>query len=283
MYLVCLCICAVLFAVQFLFNQKFEKEYGATLTSAMLFSFYTSIFGFCTLFAANGFEMNFSYFSFFIALIYAVVGMIYMIASVKALEKVNLSAYSVFAMLGGMLLPSIYGLVFCSEKITATKTICYALIAVAMILEIDFRNKTGKKIYYAGVFVLNGLVGVLSVIHQSAESYPVTGSSSFLMLAKLQTVIICLMYLLKENKKQKKQEKALIYSLGFAIFSTIGNLLLLITLKHIPASVQYPVVTGGVMLVSLVISAVQRERITKKNLISTIIAFISTVFIAVQI
>lgn len=145
MYFGCLGICAVLFATQFLFNQSFEKECGSSLTSSLLFSFYTSVLGFCVLLLANGFKITFSYFSCIIALIYAVVGILYTVASVRSFEYVNLSAYSVFAMLGGMLLPSVYGIVFCREEITLTKIICYALIAAALFFEIDIKQEAGKK------------------------------------------------------------------------------------------------------------------------------------------
>lgn len=286
MYFGCLCFCAVLFATQFLFNQKFEEECGATQTATIIFSLYTSIFGFLVLFAINGFKINFSCFSIIIATMYAVVGILYTIASIKSFNEVkNLSAYSVFAMLGGMLLPSFYGLMFCGEKITVAKLACYALIVAAMFFEIDFKQKAGKKIYYLSVFVLNGLTGVLSTIHQSAEKFSIVDSFSFLMLAKLLTIVICLIYFLKNRQipAKAKTKKAFAFSFGFAVFTTVGNLLLLITLKHLPASVQYPVVTGGVMLVSLIISIVRKENVTKKDLISTAIAFLSTILISFSV
>lgn len=123
---------------------------------------------------------------------------------------------------------------------------------------------------------------MLSVIHQSSERFSATDSFSFLMLAKVQTAVICLIYLLKKRKIAVKTGKALSFSLGFAIFTTVGNLLLLIALKHISASVQYPIVTGEVMVVSLLISVVRKEKVTKKDLISTAIALVTTVLIAFQ-
>lgn len=115
---------AALFSSQFLFNQKYEEKCGSSLFSAILFTFYSGIGGFAVALAANGFRLEFSFFSLLLAAICAAVGILYTTASVKAFETVNLSAYSVFAMLGGMLLPTVYGMVFCSEEITAVKLIC---------------------------------------------------------------------------------------------------------------------------------------------------------------
>lgn len=105
------------------------------------------------------------------------------------------------------------------------------------------------------------------------------------MTVKLLTAGICLIYLFKNRRQAVKMtsKRALVSCSGYAVFTTVGNLLLLITLKHIPASVQYPAVTGGVMLVSLLISVARKEKITKKDIISTVIAFASTVMIALQV
>lgn len=270
---------AVLFSSQFLFNQKFEKECGSSLSSAMIFTLYTSLGRFIILFILNGFKMSFSGFSLLLAALSACNGILYTVASVKSFETVNLSAYSVFAMLGGMLLPALYGIIFNSESITAIKIICYIFIAAATVLTIDFNRKSGKKIYYISVFMLNGLAGVISVIHQSANA--AVDSFSFLMLGSIVSVLISALFFIKAPQRALGISKiGLAYSLGFTTFCSIGNLFVLISLKHIPASVQYPVITGGTMIISLIISALRKEKIAKKNIVAVFVAFASTVLLA---
>lgn len=272
---------AVLFASQFLFNQKFEAECGSSLLSAMLFSMLSGIGGFVILFALNGFRAAFSGFSAAIAAANALVGILYTIASVKSFEEVNLSAYSVFAMLGGMFLPSLYGVIFCSEGITPFKIMCYLLISAALFFTIDFKRKSGRKIYYAAVFILNGLTGVISTLHQSNPAYAVD-SFSYLMLSRAVSAAMCLPFCLRACRSTAAMitKKSLLYSLGFAAFCGIGNLLTLLSLKSLPASVQYPIITGGVMLISLIISLVRRESVSRKNIAATVIAFAATVMLA---
>lgn len=283
MYYAMLAAAAVLFAMQFLFNQKFEEECGSATASAAMFSLYGGIGGFLILFAINGFKLEFSWFSLIFAVIYALVGVLYTVASVKSFEHVNLSAYSVFAMLGGMLLPSVYGIIFRSEEVTIFKILCGILIIVSLLFTIDTKQKSGKKIYYAAVFVLNGLTGVISVIHQSNTAFAVVDGFSFLMIARIASALMCLPFCLNIRCEMRRflTAKAILCSLGFAAFCGIGNLLVLISLKHIPASVQYPIITGGVMFVSLLISVLRKENVTRKNVVSTIIAFLSTILIAV--
>lgn len=280
MYYIGLITAAILFSSQFLFNQKFEEECGTSIAASMLFSLYTSIVGFCVLFAINRFKLDFSMFSLFIAAAYSIVNILYTIASVKAFETVNLSAYSVFAMLGGMMLPSLYGIIISNEPINALKISCFIFIIGSLLFTIDFKQSLGKKIYYAGVFILNGLAGVLSVIHQTSTN--AVDSFSFLMLSRIISIAICMTFFLAKRRRFSKiTSKSIFYSAGFAVFCTVGNLLVLLSLKHLPASIQYPIITGGVMFISLIISMIRKEKVSYKNIISTVIAFAATILIVI--
>ena len=95
MYYLLLSVAAVLFASQFLFNQMFQREYGDTLYSALIFNLYTSLISFFAMLAINGFRMHFSVFSVAIAFIYSFVSISYTYVSIKAFSMVNLSVYSV--------------------------------------------------------------------------------------------------------------------------------------------------------------------------------------------
>ncbi len=66
---------------------------------------------------------------------------------------------------------------------------------------------------------------------------------------------------------------------GYGVFNGVGNLFLLIALGSLPASVQYPLVTGGVMVFSAIISTIRREKLTTRDYIATAIAFLASVVI----
>ena len=65
----------------------------------------------------------------------------------------------------------------------------------------------------------------------------------------------------------------------YSAINSVGILMLLIALIHLPASVQYPLVTGGTMLFSLFISLLRHEKVTMRNFLGTALAIISTVII----
>jgi drug/metabolite transporter (DMT)-like permease len=58
------------------------------------------------------------------------------------------------------------------------------------------------------------------------------------------------------------------------IANKIANLVLVIALAHVDASVQYPMVTGGVMIVSTLICFFGKNKPSKKEVLSIIVAFI---------
>lgn len=53
----------------------------------------------------------------------------------------------------------------------------------------------------------------------------------------------------------------------------LANLLLVIALAVLPASAQYPMITGGVMIVSTVISLPSKKKPSGKEILSAVLAF----------
>lgn len=282
MYYFLIILSALFFSLQFLFNQQFQKINGDGFNSAVTFSIYSSFTGFVLLFCINGFKIRFTLFSFFIALIYSFVNIAFNLVSVKTFSRVNLGMYSVFAMLGGMLLPFVYGIFFNGEDISAAKVICCILIAFALFFGLtDFRKNSKTDIVcYVSVFFLNGMVGVLSAIHQNNQLYHVD-SVSFIAISRIIMFVICmLLQLIFIRKVPIISFSSFCFAGGFSFFNSIGNLMLLISLMHLQASVQYPLVTGGTIALSSIVSLAAKQKISIKNMISVILSFAATVIIS---
>lgn len=269
---------ALLFAMQFLFNQQFRKHNGDGDDSTVIFAGYTHGISFLLMLVLSGFRLEITWFSFLISLIYALVVLGYNYASLKSFATANLSVFSIYAMLGGMLLPLAYGVIFCKEELNIFKIFCIVLIGVATALSFEKSTTKGNNLkYYFGVFILNGMVGVLSKIHQSNTELAVD-SKSFMATVNACVFVICLAYQLIKNKKIAKLSLKSFGSVsGHAVCNGLGNLFCLIALVSLPASVQFPITTGGVMVFSTIISLIRKEKPSVKTLISTAIAFVSTV------
>ena len=262
-----------MFAFQFLFNQQYEKQCGSTFRAAALFSFGTNVTGFVILFLLNKCRFEFTWFSFFIALAASVNNLLYSYCSIRALGKINLSLYSVFAMLGGMTLPFIAGIAFFEEGLTAGKIICFIVIAASLFLTVEpGKNKSGR-LFYIGVFLLNGMSGVYSKFFKSA-AFSKTGDRGYTMLIALCSVLLSGIALLANNSEKIKPQKKSLGCMGaYGILCNIGNYLLLLSLDKIPASAQYPLVTGGVMIISTIICFFTDKKPGKRDIASVALSF----------
>ena len=279
MYLI-LILAAFLFAVQFLFNQQYRQLKGEGIGATMTFSLYTSAISFVILLVLGGFKLHITWFSLLIAVLYAAVCLLSSYAGLKAFGTANLSVYSIFMMLGGMLLPFAYGILFANEAFTFAKAMSILLICTAVGCSFE-KGAGGKNAYrfYAAIFVLNGLVGVLSKIHLSIPTLAVD-SYSFMATIQLALLVMCLFYCLTTRQGIPKQSGKLYLCLsGYAVCNGIGNLFCQIALTSLPASVQYPIITGGVMVFSTLISLVRREPIGGKTYFAAALAFLSTILI----
>ena len=100
-----------------------------------------------------------------------------------------------------------------------------------------------------------------------------------MILTKIWTALIAAALMSLGRRSFALSVKALSFCGSHAAVNSIGNLMLLIALLNVIPSVQYPLVTGGTMFFALIISFIRREKITKRNLLGTALAIISTVII----
>jgi drug/metabolite transporter (DMT)-like permease len=263
----------ILFALTFFFNDRYQKESGSDMGATFVFSLINSLAGLLCLLALNRFRFEFTPFTLLMATLTAINAIAYIFCSLKAFAHINISLYSIFAMLGGMLLPFVVGIVFYDETLTVGKGVSLVLIIAALAFTVKRDQKKNGGIYYAGVFILNGMSGVLAKIFQSAP-YEAASAASYSIWSALVTVVISVGVLIVLGKRVKKPSgKAVALSSCFGILSKIGNYMLLIALAVLPASVQYPFVTGGTMIVSTVIALICRQKPSYREYISVGLSF----------
>ena len=274
MYYGIVILAVVMFGVQFLLNNKYQEQNGTGASSVFTFSFISAVVGVIALAIINKFDFSFTPFTLIWAFVTALNSILCSICTLKSLEKVNLSVYSLFSMLGGMLLPFVAGLLFYDENMTVAKAVCVVFVISALLITVSWKKKTGGEIYYVGVFILNGMSGVLSKIYEDA-AYPKVSSGGYSLWMAIMSVFITLIALIAIRKKLKKPNlKAILLSAGGGALNRIANFLLLIALAVLPASTQYPFVTGGVIIVSTVIAAITKQKPSKKEIIAVGLSFI---------
>lgn len=277
MYYGLIILSVIMFGGCFALNDLYRKMRGSSLKISLQFSCVSSLAGLAVLLAINNFKFEFTVFTLIIALLSALVGLGFTFCAFKALGIINLSLYSLFSMLGGMVLPFVQGIVFYSEKMTVAKIVCLVFISVALLLTVEKSEKTKGTIYYIGIFVLNGMSGVLSKIFTSSDCEK-TSAAGYSILTALCSValsgaILLLFFMKKGNAPKMKLSDTGVGALN-GITNRVANFLLVIALAHVDASVQYPMVTGGVMIVSTLICFFGKNKPSKKEILSVILAFV---------
>ena len=213
-------------------------------------------------------------FTLFAAALSAVNGIAYTLCSLKALNRVRMSLFSLYAMLGGMFLPFLTGIAFYREPITTGKIICLILITVSLTLTVEKQVSRKGLLYCLGAFVFNGLSGVLAKFHESALFDKAGSDDLTLWIAVITAVIsgVILLFLPKSSSLLSLPTAAI--AVGYGTINSTANYLLLIALAVLPASVQYPFITGGVIAVSSILSAIRGQRPSQREILAVILSFL---------
>ena len=192
-YYLLVLLSAALFSVSFVFTKYFQSKYGTGIFAGIVFRGVVSLCLLILFLGLNKFRLRITGFSVFMAICSAIVQVSMFVISTKTLENTNLALYSLFSMLGGMLLPFFYGLCI-GESLTVSKIIGLVLIISSMFVAL---NKSGgrrvRKIdifYFCTIFVLNGMNGVFADMH-GKTSLQTVNVYEFMVLINLFCIMIC--------------------------------------------------------------------------------------------
>ena len=291
-----LLLAVICFAAQFAFTKLYEGAVRQSITTSLVMLAVTSALGFLLFFAVSGFRIQFSPTSTLWALALAVVMIPYYMLGIKVLSLGSLAIYSMFMMLGGMLVPFFYGVLFLKEPVTLGKVLGTLLLAICIILQAvlpaaaaDNQNKGNRGIFFLlciVIFFINGFTGVIAKAHEISAA-PVA-EASFTSLSCGFTALLSFGMLLlpvKESKaaafKAALTKKPLIFMTALGASAYTGSFLHLMAAETVPASVQFPLVSGGVIILSALVSAFFfKEKVTRQEWFCVGGAFLATFLFA---
>lgn len=273
MYYCILSLCAIMFGTQFFFNGMFRKTYGSSFRATLVMSAGSALTGLIILTAVNGFHLSYTHFSFIMSILVMINSTCFNFCSLKALGRINLSLYSMYSMLGGMVLPFLAGVIFFGESLTLGKCLCFVFVAWALFLTAKRDNNKSGTLLYMGVFIFNGMAGVLSKIYQAAPFQKVSATEYSIHCAATALVASIVLLLFTKAENKKLNFKALFAILGSGTMNRVANLLLLVCLTFIPASAQYTFITGGTIIVSTIIAYITHQAPSKREQVSVILSF----------
>ena len=272
-------ISVVLLAAGFVL-QRYYQDCSDNGNAGVRFSITAGMFSIGIMIVMNGFSAEFSWYSLINALLKALAVFIYTLLGFWLMKQGKMVLYTLFLMSGGMLLPAIWGWCFLGDPIVPQRVIGTIVILFAIAISNMNIGKIDIKILTSclGVFFLNGCVSILSKLHQSNTVYQIVSTTGYALYSAVLSLILSSTYLfIMHAKEQQKTEtisasskKRQLWLIGivavYSLIGTVSSLLQLEGAKNLPASVLYPMITGGsVVLMGLFSLLFFKEKPSKKE------------------
>ncbi len=276
-------LCSALFnAVSFSFNKIYQKKRGIALSSS---SKYTCVMGVVIaviFWAINGFAFNITPYSICIALGMAMLSDGYTILQFRILKYGAIAEFTLFLMMGGMIVPYIWGLCFLGEAFSLLQS--FGLLVICAAMFVSNANKERRKpevtVMLIIVFILNGFMSVLSKVHQVETRFECVNTVELVMLTGVCRALVSFIVHLFARKKHTtiapiRKDIHIVFgaaaAMGLAYFLNFNGSL------SVPATVVFPIITGGTVIFSALSGAVVfKEKISRNIVISIALSFVGT-------
>ncbi len=272
-------------AANFVITKIYQKDEGVSLAKALKFNLFLGLFTAVAFFAFSGFQIEFSLYSLLMVTLHSGLAVAYTVLGLKVMEQEKVSLYTMFLMTGGMIIPYIFGLFYLNEAFSVWRTLGLVCIVVAILLSnLDTAKISGKQILLCcAIFLLNGGTSVVGKLHQIN---PVAiSSSAFVLWGGVAKVVLCgiLLLFIKDKPEEGERKRAsfswqtILWIVAAAMASGVSFLLQLVGAKSLPASVLYPIVTGGSIIFTALAGRIFfREKIGKKSVAGLLLCLFGT-------
>lgn len=312
MYYAMLIGASFLFGSQFMVTKAFEKNNGKTVRASLSFSLLYSLFAgvifFIIKLISSGTVFNLNPFSLCMAFGLSLVNILSSAIGIKTLALGDIAVYSLFLMLGGMIVPFFAGIVFLKESVSVCNLIGVAIMIIALCLPVffgkksknageaqtdgDTKKKTSVFFYVLCVFlfILNGLSSTLSKFNSVREGAALGAEFTFYTYG-IQFVISLAAFALttalgKSDKTQNEEKqpgilfRPVAIGCGAAFGAVNGTAFLMssVAAEHVVAVAQYPLITGATILFSSLLAFLfYREKPTALQLVQIVISLAATI------
>lgn len=282
--------------INFTLNKVYESKMVKSAEHLLMFPLFTESLSVLLFLCLTGFRPTVTGFGIGMAVLYAFLVESYTVIGLVAVRYGKLAVYTMFLMIGGMLLPYLYGVLFLQEQLTVCRGIGIGVLILSLFLNALFSGeksgvKTKKRFWIlcAAVFVLNGFVSIVSKVHQiNPQGMEVFDFMVFVSLSKIALSALALLVMRTAGRGRQNPEpegergrfpwktlSAIV--IPYALLGGINSVCMLQAAKTLPATVQYPFVTGGTTLITALLARIFfREKISAGSAVSLLGMFCGT-------
>lgn len=206
--------------------------------------------------------------------------------------KLGPMSFSVLFTYLSALIPTVFGIIYRSTMPTFIQILGLILMVITFILSIDFGKESGMSIKWlfavAGSFLGMGLIGVCQTVHQTSSfAYEIDGFLFWtFFFAFIFFTLLYLPYSIKDKKeaKPKKTYKPIDWAsmIITGVFLGAINFINLYLSGKMPSVIFFPIVNGGVIILSGIASLlIFKEKLSKKKLAGLVVGIAATCLIGI--
>lgn len=250
----------VLLAVGFIVQKIYQKGSVSSNGSSVMFSIISAFCSVIVLVLLNGFSFAFTPYSAVNSLLRSFCALAYTVLGFQIMREGKVAFYMLFLMSGGMLVPAVWGWLFLAEEVTPLRVLGSLVLVASIALSNSGESRPSLKtvLKCCAVFFLNGFVSVLSKLHQINTAYSAVGTTEYAMLGTLCTLLMSMALLAVMTVKNKSygelrthfRLRTLLLVPLYSALGTVSSLFQLDGAKNLPASVLYPMITGGTVVLT---------------------------------
>ena len=278
-------------------RKKYQMANGIGLVSTLSFILLASLFAACVgSFFSEG--LRFEPYSFVFATGYALFSTVTAALCICGTAFGNLSVLIMYATLGTLIIPSVYGLIVLPEENVLTIWKACGFVAAFVCLAMNFlgskvaaKSSAIFKVMCAVVFFTNGsALVVYNLENRYCSDYSYYSFVKEYMLISAALLAVVLVILLLKNRKQfagEAKKVATAKNMGiillYAILFFASDLLSINCAGMIPLIIQAPVsFCVPVIVVALLDYILYREKLTKRNLLQMAAALVCCICFVVE-
>ena len=281
-----LALACTLFSVQFLFTKSFSRRASTAAHVGLWNGCVVSLCMALYLLPMNGFRVELTPAAGLLALLFALCAVTMSLCNIPAMRLGNMAVVTTYMLIGGMVLPFGYGVLWLKEDCSPLKLVAIAVLILAIIPNVldgksaaqgSAPRSRGKTILFHGLclvlFTLNGMTSVLSTMHSLHENK--ISSGGFTLLGALcqfsMTLLILVGYTVycrargergahrrifyEVTRVSPTTSRALVTLLAFGFcFSLCNGVANIFSQESLaagmPSSVQFPVISGSVIVLT---------------------------------
>ena len=270
-------LAVTLLAFGFIIQKLYQKNSEKSSLGGVTFSLISAVCSLFFLVIRSGFSLDFTWYSAINALLKGICGLAYTVLGFQIMREGKVAFYMLFLMSGGMIVPCLWGWLFLKESVHVLHVLGVLVIVLSIVLSNLGAERPGGRLLLkcCAVFVLNGFVSVFIKLHQINTAFPSVGTTEYAILGTLISIVMSggLLLVMRHRSGEEKislgsffKPRLILLVVLYSAIGTASSLLQLEGARNLPASVLYPMITGGnIVLTGLFALLIFKEKLSKRG------------------